>query len=312
MDRNQAMEKRMNEPQLFHIDAFTRTAFRGNPAGVVLNADPLDANQMQDIARELKHSETAFVMSAHGSDHDVHIRYFTPVTEVPICGHATIAAHYARARWLSLGDTVVTQKTGAGLQTITVETDGDDYRIVMQQGPISFGQPFDTETRRLIAQALRIDEHEIDETKPVQIVSTGHSKVMVPLRASVALDAIEPDHARLISLSATIGCNGFFPFLLRSERAGTDGRMFAPAIGIAEDPVTGNANGPLGAYLVKHALMPHDGLKLTFDGHQGRVLRRDGVVEVTVDIQNGEPVRVSIKGDAVMLFAAALNPAIGR
>ncbi|MFM0337125.1 PhzF family isomerase [Paraburkholderia fungorum] len=302
----------MNEPQLFHIDAFTRTAFRGNPAGVVLNADSLDANQMQDIARELKHSETAFVMSPHGSDHDVYIRYFTPVTEVPICGHATIAAHYARARSMSLGDTVVTQKTGAGLQTITVETDGDDYRIVMQQGPISFDQPFDSETRRLIAQALRIDEYDIDETKPVQIVSTGHSKVMVPLRASVALDTIVPDHALLVSLSEAIGCNGFFPFLMRSEPASTDGRMFAPAIGIAEDPVTGNANGPLGAYLVRHALMPNDGVKLTFDGHQGRALRRDGVVKVTVDIQDGEPVRVSIKGEAVMLFSTALNPPIGR
>jgi PhzF family phenazine biosynthesis protein len=305
------MERQMNGPRLFHVDAFTRTPFRGNPAGVVLNADSLDATQMQEIARELKHSETAFVMSAQDSDHDVYIRYFTPVTEVPICGHATIAAHYARADWLSLGDTVLTQKTGAGLQKIAIETDEVDYRIVMQQGPITFGEPFDPDTRRLIAQALRIDIHDIDETKPVQIVSTGHSKVMVPLRPGVALDAITPDHAGLASLSEIIGCNGFFPFLLRSGSACTDGRMFAPAIGIAEDPVTGNANGPLGAYLVKHSLVQHDGARLVFDGHQGRALRRDGIVNVIVEIQRGEPVTVSIKGDAVMLFSAALDAAIG-
>ena len=301
----------MTGPRLFHIDAFTRTPFRGNPAGVVLNADSLDPTRMQEIARELKHSETAFVMSARGNDHDVYIRYFTPVTEVPICGHATIAAHYARAEWLSLGNTVLTQKSGAGLQKIAIETDEFDYRIVMQQGPVTFGEPYDRDTRRLIAQALRIDIRDIDETKPVQIVSTGHSKVIVPLRSGVELDAIEPDNARLVSLSEAFGCNGFFPFLLRCGSAGTDGRMFAPAIGIAEDPVTGNANGPLGAYLVKHSLMRHDGVKLIFDGHQGRALRRDGVVNVMVEIEHGEPVNVSIKGDAVMLFSAALNAAIG-
>jgi PhzF family phenazine biosynthesis protein len=205
----------------------------------------------------------------------------------------------------------LTQKTGAGLQTITVEADGGDYRIVMQQGSLTFGRPFDMETRRLIARELNIGETDIDETKPVQIVSTGHSKVIVPLRAAVALDEIVPDHAGLASLSATIGCNGFFPFLMSRASARTDGRMFAPAIGVDEDPVTGNANGPLGAYLVKHALMRHNGVRLVFDGHQGRALRREGVVTVMVDIRQGEPVGVSIKGDAVILFSAASSATIG-
>ncbi|WP_229506588.1 PhzF family phenazine biosynthesis isomerase [Massilia sp. BJB1822] len=83
--------------RLAHIDSFTRTPFRGNPAGVVLDADGLSSQQMQDIAHELRHSETAFVLKPHGQDHDLHIRYFTPSVEVPVCGHATIAAHYARA-----------------------------------------------------------------------------------------------------------------------------------------------------------------------------------------------------------------------
>lgn len=297
----------MPTPQLFHIDSFTRKPFRGNPAGVVLFADSLSETQMQDIARELKHSETAFVMEPSGEDHDVHIRYFTPTTDVPICGHATIAAHYARAKWLGLGNDLVRQKTGAGIQAITIRRTGDDYRITMHQGSLSFGAPFDEVIRARIAAALGLQSEDLVASLPVQIVSTGHSKVIIPLTDEVVLDAIAPDHAALTDLSTKVGCNGYFPFQIRRDAvAATDGRMFAPAIGIAEDPVTGNANGPLGAYLVKHDLMPHDGHQLNFDGHQGRALRRDGVVHVTVDINSGEPAQVSIHGDAVQLFTAEL------
>jgi PhzF family phenazine biosynthesis protein len=293
-------------PQLFHIDAFTKTPFRGNPAGVVLNADTLSVTQMQNLARELKHSETAFVMRPHDNSHDVFIRFFTPTTEVPICGHASIAAHYARALSLSLGSVDVRQKTGAGIQTMRVLADAGDYQIMMQQGPISFGDAFDLDTRRAVASALNLTLASFDPNLPLQIVSTGHSKIMIPLCAGVALDAIKPDHAALVALSSSLGCNGFFPFLLRQGENASDGRMFAPAIGILEDPVTGNANGPLGAYLVRHRLMPHDGRRLQFQAHQGRAMGRDGVVDVTVDINNEQPLRVTIKGDAVMLFSASL------
>ena len=206
--------------QLFHIDAFTTTPFRGNPAGVVLGADGLSACRMQDLARELKHSETAFVLrpqdGAQNEAHDVHIRYFTPSTEVPICGHATIAAHYARAVALKLDTVELKQKTGAGVQRIRVERQADgDYRIVMRQGPLSFGEPLPAAVRHAVARALGLDADAFEPALPLQIVSTGHSKVMLPLRSGVALDAIVPDHAALAALSAEVGCNGWFPFQLR-------------------------------------------------------------------------------------------------
>lgn len=300
-------------PQLFHIDAFTTTLFKGNPAGVVLDADGMSAAQMQALARELKHSETAFVMAPQDASHDVAIRYFTPCTEVPVCGHATIAAHYARAVALGLGTTELKQKSGAGVQAIRVEAPAGGragqagaYRILMRQGPASFSAPLAAEARRALASALGLDLGCFDPALPLQIVSTGHAKVMVPLRAGVELDAIAPDHAALAALSAAIGCNGYFPFQLRACGRATDGRMFAPAIGIPEDPVTGNANGPLGAYLVRHGLMAHDGKLLRFDGHQGRALGRDGVVHVEVAIEQGEPRHVAIRGSAAILFSAPL------
>ncbi|AKU21182.1 PhzF family isomerase [Massilia sp. NR 4-1] len=292
--------------RLVHIDAFTRTPFRGNPAGVVLDADGLSGRQMQDIARELRHSETAFVLKPHGPDHDLHIRYFTPSVEVPVCGHATIAAHYARACQLGLPATSLVQKTGAGLQRIDIQRHEGDYRIVMHQGPISFGDSFDAAQRQRVAQALGIGAADLEAHLPVQIVSTGHSKVLLPLRRDFELEALRPDADVLSAISRDIGCNGFYPFVIRDD-ASTEGRMFAPAIGIAEDPVTGNANGPLGAYIVRHGLLPHDGCRLAFDGHQGRALRRDGVVRVMVAIEDGEAVGVAIAGDAVQLFAVDLR-----
>lgn len=291
-------------PQIFHVDAFTDTPFRGNSAGVVLNADSLTEAQMQLIARELRHSETAFLLKPVHPDTDVHIRYFTPTTEVPICGHATIAAHYVRASVTGSGNCRVRQSSAAGIHTVHVTRKDEDYSLTMEQGKITFSQPLDVSVVSDIARALGLDADDIVRTLPTQIVSTGHSKVIIPLTDPVLLDTLRPDNQALSDISSRIGCNGFFPFAILTPKAETAGRMFAPAIGISEDPVTGNANGPLGAYLVKHALMPHDDSVLTFRGYQGKQLGREGVVDVCVKIENGQPSRVLITGRAVILFRA--------
>ncbi len=100
---------------VYQVDSFTDKKFKGNPAGVVLNADGLTHDQMLKIARELNNSETAFVFSPASDDHDVWLRYFTPKTEVPICGHATIAAHYIRAIEENMPSCMFHHKTGAGI-----------------------------------------------------------------------------------------------------------------------------------------------------------------------------------------------------
>jgi len=109
-------------------------------------------------------------------------------------------------------------------------------------------------------------------------------------------------------LSREIGSNGYHVFTFDTGEPGilTTCRMFAPAIGVHEDPVTGNGNGPLGAYLVRHRLAPHDGRRLAFRSTQGASMRRRGVVYVDVDIDAGQPVRVRIGRDAVIVFKAAL------
>lgn len=83
----------MKTYNIYQVDSFTKNRFCGNPAGVVLNANGLSEEQMQQIARELNNSETAFILSPNSSHYDIEVRFFTPTKEVPICGHATIAAH---------------------------------------------------------------------------------------------------------------------------------------------------------------------------------------------------------------------------
>jgi PhzF family phenazine biosynthesis protein len=295
--------------RIYQVDAFTTEKFQGNPAGVVPDADGLSEDQMQVIARELNNSETAFVLSPDGPDHEVWVRFFTPTTEVPSCGHATIAAHYVRATEMSLPTCTVVQKIGVGILPVDVVKDESGYQIVMTQGAIAFEKPFSGAHADEIVKALSLEANALDDRCPVQVVSTGHSKVLVGIRSRAVLNALTPDLTRLAEISGRIGCNGYYVFTL--EPAAGDvlahGRMFAPAIGIPEDPVTGNANGPLGAYLVRHGLAePRDGV-LSFRGRQGEAMGRPGTVEVEVEVEGGEPAVVRVAGRAVIVFQSELS-----
>lgn len=296
----------MKEYRIYQVDAFTTEKFRGNPAGVVPNADGLTEQQMQQIARELNNSETAFLFEGDESC-DVHIRFFTPTNEVPICGHATVSAHYVRATELGLKEpTTVWQKTGAGILPVDVLPTGDDYEIIMTQGAISVEELHGIEDK--LCDALGIKTSDLREDCPIAIASTGHSKVMVGIYSRELLHSLSPDMQKLKALSKEIGCNGYYVFTLSpEEEILVHGRMFAPAIGINEDPVTGNANGPLGAYLAHYALMNVDGDSLSFTAMQGEAIGRAGQMDVCVTLQNKKAVKVQIRGKAVIAFRTGIS-----
>ncbi len=300
----------MKKVTLYQVDAFTNQKFRGNPAGVVLNADALDEQDMLNIARELNNSETAFVFSADGSDHDVKIRFFTPKVEVPVCGHATVAAHYVRAMELGLGSCTVMHKIGIGVLPVEIIRTGCDsgYRIMMTQGTIELGPPLPAAMSNRILQALGLTEQDMDPRCPLLIASTGNSKVMVGIRERRKLHALTPDMSALTSISALIQCSGYFVFTLDSDSDDimTHSRMFAPAIGIYEDPVTGNAHGPLGPYLMAHNLVQSNDPVYTFRGKQGEAIGRGGIVDVQVLLSDGKPFQVKIGGKAVIVYQTTL------
>jgi PhzF family phenazine biosynthesis protein len=290
--------------RVYQVDSFTKELFKGNPAGVVPNADGLNEKQMRQIARELNNSETAFILSPAGNDHAVWIRFFTPTIEVPSCGHATVAAHYVRAKENNLGSCRIIQKIGAGILPVDIIKEDDDYKIIMTQGKIEFIDPLESTIRTRIITALNITEEVIDQRCPVQIVSTGHSKVLIGIRSQRTLDTLQPNNDELSRISKEINCNGYFAFTFDSNEKNilTKGRMFAPAIGINEDPVTGNANGPLGAYIIKHKLVKNNGVLFSFKSKQGETIGREGTIDVEVDIENGNPHRVRIGGYARIVF----------
>lgn len=299
----------MRTLKIYQVDSFTNEKFKGNPAGVVLNADELTDQEMLHIARELNNSETAFILKPDGMDHEVRLRYFTPKTEVPVCGHATVAAHYVRAIVHNLSSSTVIQKIGIGVLPVEIFKEGNDYSIMMTQGKIEFYPQLAVKNQEDIVNALGLREDEIDQSCPIQIVSTGHSKVMIGIKTRQRLNQLSPNLLALAQISKMINCNGFFVFTLDTESKDilTHGRMFAPAIGINEDPVTGNANGPLGAYLVKHGLVNHNNLSFSFTGEQGYAIGRSGLVKVTVRLQRGEPEQVKIGGKAVIVFKTEIQ-----
>jgi PhzF family phenazine biosynthesis protein len=300
----------MKKYTIYQVDAFTKEKFCGNPAGVVLDAQGLTVAHMQDIAREINCSETAFILPSESPNHDLWIRYFTPTTEVPICGHATIAAHYARAKAQQLTDSIqVRTKTGAGVLPVDIITEGNEYKVIMTQGAIEFGDILKDSDKNILLSALNIAPDELDNNCPIQIVSTGHSKVMIGIKTRKKLNQISPDLIALKQLSKKINCNGYFVFTFDTGDNDilTTGRMFAPAIGINEDPVTGNANGPLGAYLIHHNCVKYKGKIFQFKGKQGEAIRRPGIVDVTVHIENKEPKKVQIGGNAVIAFETTIQ-----
>jgi PhzF family phenazine biosynthesis protein len=294
---------------LYQIDSFTKEKFTGNPAGVIINADGLTDCEMQKIARELNNSETAFIFSSESDEYDVHIRFFTPTNEVPICGHATIAAHYARAVKNGLNTLRVYHKTGAGILPVDIIKENEDYKIVMTQGKIEFGNIIEGINKEQILRALHIKNSDLLLNYEIQIVSTGHSKVMIGIKSIETLNALKPNFDALSKLSEVIECNGYYVFTVdpKHDDILIHGRMFAPAIGINEDPVTGNANGPLGAYLVHHSLVKHNNSLLKFKAKQGEAINRAGIIEVEVKIEDREPVEIKISGSAVIVFQSEIT-----
>jgi PhzF family phenazine biosynthesis protein len=291
------------------VDAFTATPGCGNRAGVVLDAGQLTAAQMQAVAAGAGVAETAFgIPTVRPAEYDVEVRYFSRTREVPFCGHATLAFHYLRARTLGFPSQVVRARTGAGILPATVERDGNDVRVVLTlAAPRVLATP-DAALRGCCLDALGLAAGDVAAGLPVQVVSTGHAKVLIPIRSHARLNALRPNRGRLLDLSPLAGADGFFVFTLDRPRAGVlyHGRMFAPATGVDEDPATGNANGAAGCYLFAHGrLHAPEGGMIRYRAAQGEAMGRPGRVEVLLHVGGGGVERVQVSGRAVLVTPGA-------
>ena len=294
---------------IYQVDAFTREKLSGNPAGVVPDARGLSDEEMRRIARELNNSETAFLFPGAPGECDVHIRFFTPTREVPLCGHGTVASHVVRAQILGLGEyTRVLQKSGAGVFPVDVIRREDRCQIVMFQGRADILPPLSPEHQARLRAALGLAEADLRPDCPVCVATTGAGKVMVGIRSLEQLHSLRPNMEALTALSGDIRCNGYHVFTLHpGEEPLVHARMFAPANGNPEDPVTGTANGPLGAYLVRFGLIPASGERVSFTVIQGEAMGRPGTMEVQVALEDGQPGEIQIAGNAVVAFQTTLE-----
>jgi len=294
--------------RIFQVDAFTTDRFTGNPAGVVLEADSLSDAEMLAIARELNNADTAFILASDGADHEVRAKFFTPRVEAGFVGHATVAAHYVLSRRRSHTERL-RQKSKAGIVEIDVRGTGDDRRIAIRQPRPPVGRELNDRERLAVLDSLALATDDLDLRCPIRIAGAGSTRLMVGVRGPEQLKALKPDSSRLTTLSAQLGAAGYFIFTLAPQDATclTESRMFCPALGISEDPVSGNAHGLLGAYLAEHKLLKHDGQRAAFSGAQGHHLHRPGRVEVELELRDGQIDAVWIIGQAVSIFETEIT-----
>ncbi|HVQ44605.1 MAG TPA: PhzF family phenazine biosynthesis protein [Candidatus Saccharimonadia bacterium] len=231
------------------VNAFTANGRNGNPAGVVLGADALDERQMLAVASGLGLSETAFVSQSDRATRKV--RFFTPTTEVDLCGHATIATWSLLHKLGELSVGTYTQETKAGLLKVEIQNEG---LVFMEQTRAAF---FDKVEPPEVAGMLGIKASDFHASLHPQIVSTGIRDLLVPLIDKSVLARLRPNLDAIADFSRRHDISGFHVFaLLENEQSLASARNFAPADGIPEECATGTSNGALLCYLKNERTLP--------------------------------------------------------
>jgi PhzF family phenazine biosynthesis protein len=291
--------------RIFQVDAFTPIPFSGNPAGVVLDAELLSDTEMQAIARELNNGDTAFVLPPQSGDHDISVRFFTPRKEAQFVGHATLAVHAVLAR--TLPQRLRRQQGRAGIVEVRTLPGNDGFSIRQPAPPL--GREVSPVELDQVLSLLGIHREDLDVACPARIAGAASTRLLLGLANGDALDAAQPQLAELGALSPRLGAQGYFLFtrMSRVEGCATEARMFCPALGIDEDPVSGNAHAMLGVYLAGLGLLESRGAVADFKGAQGRHVGRPGTVAVSVEMDAGKPVAASIAGQAVVVFESSIK-----
>jgi len=289
------------------VDSFAARALAGNAAGVLLDGADLDANAMQRIAAELKHSETAFPLPAREPTAALHLRWFTPEAEVAFCGHATLAAFHVlveEARRIRVPESGVTRTAftcKSGRLNVELTRREGKLRTLIEV-PESHFTPARVPAELLAA--LGFVPEALEPRVPPQQSTILEGYLYLAVRDRETLSRCRPDAAALLEMGKRMGAAGFVVYVLRPAD-GVDAAMrcFFPGCGIPEDPVTGSAAGQLGALLqtVLPEALPR---KLVFT--QGDEMGRPGRVEVEVRPDGAGKVRGWIGGNAVTVLRGEL------
>ncbi|MDT7808299.1 MAG: trans-2,3-dihydro-3-hydroxyanthranilate isomerase [Acidobacteriota bacterium] len=283
------------------VDVFTDRAFGGNPLAVCTNGRGLSTETMQVIAKELNLSETTFVLPPDDARHDWRVRIFTPGSELPMAGHPTIGTSFVLAREHMIRrdaqETKIILEEGVGPVPVRIEfKDGEPVFAEMSQPLPKFGPRL--ADARAVAAMLSLEEADVDTRLPLEVVSCGVPFLFVPVRT---LDAARRARPRADLIEQAAASDGIppevFVFTREVEHAGSTvhSRMFAPGLGITEDPATGGASGPLGCYLVSHGVVA-GGAANEIVSEQGIEMGRPSFIRIRIEQSGDEITAVRVGG----------------
>ena len=287
--------------QYVQLDVFASRLFDGNPLAVVIDADDLDTDAMQRIARWTNLSETAFLLRPTQPQADYRVRIFTTRQELPFAGHPSVGSAYVAiaAGKVTKGKRSLVQECAAGLLPVRVDGEGD-ARVIHVQAPSATIDRCDDAFVEEVAQALRTS---VDSAR-MRRVDNGPVWLVCDLGDASTARTLQPDFPAIASICENAPAVGVCVF--GHERDGTASiavRAFCPADGMPEDPVTGSANAAIAAYLRET-----DGLKIhgpRYLASQGREVGRNGIVEVSVDaatsaITIGGACAIGVRGELLL------------
>ncbi len=287
--------------QIRVVDVFTDKALAGNQLAVVLDGKDLPAKAMQRIAREMNFSETTFVLPPEDPAHAAKVRIFTPQVELPFAGHPTIGTAWVLADEGIVKGLDFTLEEGVGPVPVRGVNDNGRLTFWMTHPRLSFGGVF---PHRQVAATIGVDANAIIPDVPAQVASTGNPFVFVALRDAGAVDSAVADTARVRKLVRGDRAHGVFLFAVTGAGR-LYSRMFAGDV--PEDPATGSAAGPLGAFAVKYGLV-EQAPKVSIVSEQGTKMGRQSFVHI--ELAYGEsrdiPERIEVGGGVMPVLSGTL------
>lgn len=295
----------MRKLQYRIVDVFTDRMFGGNPLAVVLDGRGVTDAEMQALAREMNLSETTFVLPPDDPANDFRVRIFTPGRELAMAGHPTIGTAFvlAREKMLPAGGDTLTIRFEEKVGPIPVRLelkDGAPDMIWMTQPLPNFGPVFPNAVA--VAAMLGIDPAGLRTDVPIEVVSCGMPFLFVPVRdlATMRRLSFNKDHSHRVLDPLEV--HEVFVFAMEVENAGSTvhSRMFAPDLGISEDPATGGASGPLGCYLLRHGLLPAKP-KTSIVSEQGIEMGRPSFIHIEITREANEITEVNVGGQTVFV-----------
>jgi trans-2,3-dihydro-3-hydroxyanthranilate isomerase len=267
------------------VDVFTDTPLTGNQLAVFTDAREIPEHMLQPLAREMNFSETVFVYPPTTPDAHARIRIFTPGIEVPFAGHPTLGSAFVLAGPLQLE--VIRLETGAGVVPVRLDREGAQIVFGRMEQPVPTVEPYADEPALL--DAIGVERSEL----PVEVYDNGLHHVFVVLRSKEEVAALRPNLLQLADIGEVLGVN-----CLAGESRTWKTRMFIPSGGIAEDPATGSAAGPLALHLARHGRIAFgEEIEIT----QGVEINRPSKLYARVDGSADHVERVEVGGSAVVV-----------